>query len=315
MPGTLSISVVIPLFNEEKNFKELYQRLTNVMQSLHQRYELIFVDDGSKDSTFMQLSLTAQNDANVKYIRFSRNFGHQIAVTAGLDYASGDCTVIIDGDLQDPPELISALFQKYRDGYQVVYAKRKLRKGDSWFKKITAKLFYRLLSRLTDIDIPVDTGDFRIIDKKIVDVLKQMPEANKFLRGQIAWIGFESTSIEFDREPRKHGTTGYPLKKMIKFALDGITSFSDKPLKFATYMGFSISIISFVAILYAIYAKYFLKIVITGWTSIFISILFMGAIQLFTIGIIGEYIGRINTNVKNRPLYIINQLNTHKTTE
>jgi dolichol-phosphate mannosyltransferase len=254
-------------------------------------------------------------DNHVFYINFSRNFGHQIAVSAGLDYCSGSAVVIIDGDLQDPPEIISDLYARYKEGYEVVYAKREQREGESIFKRITAKIFYRLLKKLTSIDIPLDTGDFRLIDKKIVDYLKLMPEQNKFLRGQIAWLGFKQTQVVFNREKRKHGKSGYSLGKMLHFAIDGVTSFSDKPLLLVSKLGFTISFISFIVILYAIYSHFILNRTITGWTSLIISSMFIGGVQLISVGIIGEYISRINKNVQNRPLYIVEHTNAKKNTE
>jgi len=305
----IELSVIVPLFNEQEIIPELYHRLQTAVSSITPDYELIFINDGSKDVTLLRLFELSEHDKNIKYINFSRNFGHQIAVTAGLDSCKGKAVVIIDGDLQDPPELIPELYRKYKEGFEVVYAKRTKRKGETYFKLLTAKLFYRLLKRLTSVDIPMDVGDFRLIDRKIVDYLKLMPEQNKFLRGQIAWLGFRQTFVEFERDSRKAGKTGYPLGKMIKFALDGITGFSNSPLKLVTNLGMLISFVAFAIILYALYAHYFLHQTITGWTSLIISSMFIGGIQLLSIGIIGEYISRINTNVRNRPLYIIEKSN------
>lgn len=311
-PSQKKISIVAPIYNEAGNIKEFYNRVSTTLKSLTPHYEILFVNDGSKDESLKYIIEIAQKDNHVFFINFSRNFGHQIAVCAGLEHVSGDCTVIIDSDLQDPPELISALFEKYNEGYKVVYAQRRKRKGESLFKIWSAKLFYRIIRSLTTIDIPLDTGDFRLIDKKVVASLKKMPEKNKFLRGQISWIGFEQTSVLYDRDERKSGASGYPLKKMIRFALDGITSFSDVPLAFVTRLGFLILLISFLVILYAIYAYYILKVTITGWTSLIVSVMFMGGIQLFCIGIMGEYLSRMNKNSMNRPLYIIEKTNLPK---
>lgn len=309
------ISVIIPIYNEEQNIPELYNRLQKTLSQVSKNYELIFVNDGSKDNSLMELLKLAELDPRVLYINFSRNFGHQIAVTAGLDASKGKAVVIIDGDLQDPPELIVDLFKKYKEGYEVVYAKRKERKGESFFKKVTAKIFYRTLKRITAIDIPLDTGDFRLIDRKVVNYLNQMPEQNKFLRGQIAWLGFKQTEVLFNRDKRKYGKTGYSLGKMLRFAMDGITSFSDKPLQLVTKIGFTISFVSFIIILYAIYSHFVLDRTITGWTSLIISSMFIGGVQLISIGVIGEYISRINKNVLKRPLYIIEKTNcTNSTT-
>ncbi|MHC1704823.1 MAG: glycosyltransferase family 2 protein [Tenuifilaceae bacterium] len=305
----IELSVIVPVYNEQEIIPELNRRLQIAASSITSDYEIIFVNDGSKDATLLRLFELTDHDKKVKYINFSRNFGHQIAVTAGLDHCKGKVVVIIDGDLQDPPELIPELYRKHKEGYEVVYAKRTKRKGESLFKRITAKLFYRLLKRITSVDIPMDVGDFRLIDRKIVEYLKLMPEQNKFLRGQIAWLGFRQTYVEFERDSRRTGKTGYPLSKMIKFALDGITGFSNSPLRIVTNLGLFISFVAFIIILYALYSHYFLHQTITGWTSLIISSMFIGGIQLLSIGIIGEYISRINTNVRNRPLYIVEKTN------
>src|SRR5690554_2269571 len=309
----IDISVIIPIYNEQQIIDELYTRLQQTVSQISENYELIFVNDGSKDHSLLELLKLTEKDHRVFYINFSRNFGHQIAVTAGLDACNGNAVVIIDGDLQDPPELISELYAKHKEGYEVVYARRKERKGESFFKKITAKLFYRTLKKITSIDIPLDTGDFRLIDQKVVHYLRQMPEQNKFLRGQIAWLGFKQTSVMFDRDKRKHGKTGYPFSKMLKFAMDGITSFSDKPLQLVTKLGFTISLVSFVIILYAVYSHFIINRTISGWTSLIISTMFIGGVQLISIGIIGEYISRINKNVIKRPMYIVEKSNIDKT--
>jgi glycosyltransferase involved in cell wall biosynthesis len=232
-----------------------------------------------------------------------------VAVTAGLDNCSGQAVVIIDADLQDPPEVISDLYRKWKEGFEVVYARRKTREGENFFKKFTAKTFYRLLKKITSINIPVDTGDFRLIDRKIIEVLKRMPEQQKFLRGQISWIGFRQTYVEYDRDPRYAGKTGYTFKKMTRLALDGITSYSNLPLKFATIAGFIMSGIAFLMILYALYARFVSKNFVPGWTSIMLAVLFIGGVQLICIGIIGEYISRLSSNVRNRPLYIVSESN------
>jgi glycosyltransferase involved in cell wall biosynthesis len=305
----MEISVIIPIYNESSNIHTLYERLTKVVAAIHQEYELIFINDGSADNSLELIKKLAEEDTHIKYINFSRNFGHQIAVTAGLDHACGNAVVIIDADLQDPPELIAEMYKKMGEGYEVVYAKRRSRKGESFLKKYTAKMFYRVLGSITSISIPVDTGDFRIMDKKIVEVLKQMPEQQKFLRGQISWIGFNQTYIEYDRQERMSGETGYTYKKMVRLALDGITSFSNAPLTFATVSGFLVSGIAFVIMLYALFSKFVLKDYIAGWTSLMLSVMFIGGIQLLSIGIIGEYISRMNTNIRNRPLYIVKEKN------
>lgn len=305
----IEISVIVPIYNEEQIIPELYDRLKDSVSKLTQDYEFIFVNDGSKDNSLIELIKITEIDKRVFYLSFGRNFGHQIAVSAGLDSCRGKAVVIIDGDLQDPPELIPQLYNKFIEGFDVVYAKRTERKGDSFFKKTTAKLFYRILKKLTSINIPMDAGDFRLIDKKVVACLKQMPEQNKFLRGQIAWLGLKQAEVLFSRDRRKFGKTGYSLNKMLHFALDGITSFSDKPLLFVTKLGFSVSCVSFLIILYAVFSHFILDRTITGWTSIIISSMFIGGVQLISIGIIGEYINRINKNILNRPLYIIESTN------
>ncbi len=305
----MDISIIIPVYNEEKNIQHLYYRLTQVMENLNVTYELIFVNDGSNDASIGLIKVLAKKNKEVKYIDFSRNFGHQIAVTAGLDKTIGDAVVIIDADLQDPPELINEMYQKRKEGFEVIYAKRKKRKGESFLKLWTAKIFYRLLSKLTSISIPVDTGDFRMIDKKIVEVLREMPEKNKYLRGQISWVGFNQTFVEYNREERQAGTTGYTYRKMLNFALDGITSFSDVPLKVVTYFGFMVSIIAFLVSVYALIVKLVWNDSVAGWSSLMIAILFIGGIQMIAVGIIGEYLSRMNHNIRNRPLYIIKDSN------
>jgi len=305
----MDISVIIPVYNEEKNIQNLYDRLSQVMQNLGVTYELIFVNDGSNDASIGLIKVLSKKYSTVKYIDFSRNFGHQIAVTAGLDKTIGDAVVIIDADLQDPPELIAEMYQKRKEGFEVIYAKRKNRKGESFLKLWTARVFYRLLAKMTSISIPVDTGDFRMIDKKIVEVLREMPEKNKYLRGQISWVGFNQTFVEYDRQERQAGATGYTYRKMLHFALDGITAFSDVPLKIVTYFGFMVSVIAFLVAIYALLAKFVWENSVPGWTSLMIAILFIGGIQMIAIGIIGEYLSRMNHNIRNRPLYIIRESN------
>jgi len=310
--NSIELSIIIPIFNEEKIIHELYTRLKQAANQISENHELLFINDGSRDLSLLELIALTKLDQKVKFINFSRNFGHQIAVTAGIDNCKGNAVVIIDGDLQDPPELIPELYNKYKEGFDVVYARRNQRKGESIFKKVTAKLFYRIIRKITSINIPVDTGDFRIIDKKVIHYLRMMPEQNKFLRGQIAWLGFKSSEVLFDRDERKHGKTGYTFSKMLKFAMDGITSFSDKPLQLVTTLGLTFSFFSFLIILYAIYSHFILDRTITGWTSLIISSTFIGGIQLLSVGVIGEYISRINRNVLKRPLYIIEQSNLNE---
>jgi polyisoprenyl-phosphate glycosyltransferase len=305
----IELSVIIPVFNEEKNIPLLYDRLVGVVSSMNVSYELLFINDGSKDKTLQQVKVLISKNSAVKYIDFSRNFGHQVAVTAGLNLCKGKRVVIIDADLQDPPELILQMDSKMDEGFEVVFAKRKKREGESLFKLATAKIFYRLLSKVTAIDIPLDTGDFRMLDRKVVDTLNQMPEHHKFIRGMVAWIGFNQTFVEYDRDKRYAGKTGYTFRKMLRFAVDGITGFSNLPLKLATYVGFVFSGISFLMILWALYSKFFSEKYVQGWASLMISILFIGGIQLICLGLIGEYLIRMDANIRQRPLYIINDTN------
>ena len=305
----MDISVVIPIYNEELNIDALYERLRGVLDGMTASYELIFVNDGSRDQSLQLLLALAARDPRVGYIDLSRNFGHQIAVTAGLDVAHGEVVAIIDADLQDPPELIEAMYAKMREGYEVVYAKRRSRQGESAAKKLTARLFYRLLASITHISIPVDTGDFRLISRKVVEGLRRMPEQNKFLRGQISWIGYRQTFVEYDRAERAGGETGYTYRKMIRLALDGITAFSDAPLKAATITGFVVSGIAFVVGLYTLYSRFVSHDYQPGWASLMISILFLGGVQLISVGIIGEYIARLSANVRQRPLYLVANTN------
>ncbi|MEG2666274.1 MAG: glycosyltransferase family 2 protein [Bacteroidales bacterium] len=306
---TIEISLVIPIFNEEENIGELYRRLKLVLDTLTPSYEILFINDGSKDSSLTQLIHLAQTDSRIVYLNFSRNFGHQVAVMAGLDYSKGEVVIIMDADLQDPPELISELYSKYQEGYQVVYGQRAKREGETLFKKLSAKCFYRILKKMTALDIPLDTGDFRLISRRIVDLLKEMPEKNKFLRGQIAWLGFRQTGVSYIRQERLHGQSAYPLNKMLHLAMDGITSFSDKPLAWVTFLGISMSSLTFLIILYALYSHFILEQTMSGWTSLIISVMFLGGIQLISIGIIGQYISRITKDVRQRPLYIVESTN------
>ncbi|WP_141500332.1 glycosyltransferase family 2 protein [Paenibacillus luteus] len=301
-------SVIVPMYNEEEVIEHTYERLKLVMDSADEPYELIFVNDGSKDRTVELISMICDFDPNVRLVNFSRNFGHQIAISAGMDYAKGDAIVVIDADLQDPPEVILDMIAKWKEGYEVVYGKRLKRKGETVFKKLTAKLFYRTLRSLTNVDIPVDTGDFRLIDRKVCDVLRGLKEKNRFVRGLVSWIGFRQTMVEYEREERFAGETKYPLKKMIAFAIDGITSFSYKPLKIATYIGFTLSMTSFLYLLVVIFQKLFTGSTIAGWASIVAMNLLFNGIILILLGIIGEYIGRIYDESKNRPLYIVREV-------
>jgi dolichol-phosphate mannosyltransferase len=300
------ISIVVPIYYEEENIFPLYERLLSVVKKdMGLSYEIIFVNDGSEDNSVKNIKELINKDDNIKLLDFSRNFGHQVAVTAGVENTIGDTVVIIDADLQDPPELIKDMYEKYKEGYDVVYAKRESRSGESIFKKHTAKLFYRILDYISDIDIPLDTGDYRLMSSRVVDKINSMPEKNRFIRGLVTWVGYKQTYVEYNRDKRHAGETGYSLSKMIKFSLDGITSFSTFPLKIATILGLFISGASFIYILRIIYMKYFTDQTIVGWSSIMVSNLFLGGIILLTLGILGEYIGRIYTELKNRPQYIV----------
>ncbi len=301
-------SIIVPMYNEEEVLTETCRRLRQVMEASGETYEIVFINDGSRDKTAEMLHAVCLEDSRVKLIDFSRNFGHQTAITAGMDFAGGRCMVIIDGDLQDPPELIPDMIAKWRAGFDIVYGKRTSREGDSFFKKTTAMAFYRLLRAVTDVDIPVDTGDFRLIDRSVADALKQLPERNRYVRGLMSWVGFKQTALEFERSERFAGTTKYPLKKMLKLAMDGIMSFSFKPLKIATWLGSFISAASFIYLI-TVLLQHLIRPETTqpGWASLIAAILFFNGITLLILGIIGEYIGRIYDEVKNRPLYIVRE--------
>lgn len=303
------ISIVIPVYCEEQVIQECYNRIKTVFLKLDSYdYEIIFVDDGSIDDTLNKLQSFAYNDNNVKVISFSRNFGHQAAVTAGIKYVTGDATLIIDSDLQDPPEVIPDMLKLWEDGNEVIYGKRKTRKKESVFKLVTAKMFYNTLNVLSDIEIPKDTGDFRLVDKKVIDVINELPEHNKFLRGLFSWAGFKQKAYMYNREERFAGKTKYPFKKMLKLAFDGIVSFSTKPLKIVGALGIFSIIVSFLLLIYAI-LSYMFKFgnLTAGWTSIMVAITFFAGVQLLSIWIISEYIARIYDESKNRPEYIINK--------
>jgi glycosyltransferase involved in cell wall biosynthesis len=297
-------SIVAPVFNEEAGLREFYRRTSAVMNTLDGAVELVLVFDGSRDrSPDIGRELRAQ-DPRIKIISFSRNFGHQVAITAGIDYAEGDAVVIIDSDLQDPPEVIPELVAKWKQGYQVVYAQRKRRKGETFFKLFTASLFYRVIRRLASIDIPADAGDFRLIDRQVVLAMRKMREHHRFMRGLSVWVGFKQTGIQYERQERFAGTTQYPLNKMIRFAADAITGFSYVPLQLATTVGFWVSGIALLAIPIVAILRVFGSNFFYGEATILIAALFLGGVQLIFLGILGEYLGRIYDEVKNRPLYI-----------
>ncbi len=306
--GKIKYSIVVPAYNEELVIDESYKRLKKVMDGLNDPYELIFINDGSRDKTAELINAICAADSNVKFIDFSRNFGHQTAITAGMDYSAGEAVIVIDADLQDPPEVMPALIDKWKEGYEVVYGKRIKREGDTFFKKLTAKIFYRTLRKMTEVDIPVDTGDFRLIDRKVCEALKKVNERNRYVRGIISWLGFRQAGVEFSRDKRFAGETKYPLRKMIKFAADAITSFSYKPLKLASYAGFLISLTSFAYLIIVLCQRLFTAQTVAGWASIVAVNLFFNGIILIILGIIGEYIGRIYDEAKGRPLYVVRQL-------
>lgn len=301
------ISIVVPMYYEEEVAKECYSRLKGILEKIENyNYEIIFINDGSKDKTLPILMEIAEKDKNVKIISFARNFGHQCAVTAGLQYVTGDAIVIIDADLQDPPELIPDMLKLWEDGNDVIYGKRKSREGESKFKLLTASMFYKTLNALSDVEIPKDTGDFRLVDRKVVDVINSLPEHNKFLRGLFSWVGFKQTPFEYERKERFAGKTKYPLKKMLKLAKDGIFSFSTKPLKIVGAMGIISIIISILILIYAILSYAFNWNNLTaGWTSLMVTMTFLGGMILVSLWMIGEYIGRIYDETKRRPQYII----------
>ncbi|MFU8827360.1 MAG: glycosyltransferase family 2 protein [Brevefilum sp.] len=298
-------TVVAPIYNELENIPELYQRVRDVMERTGEPWELILVDDGSTDGSTAVIRNLAENDSRVQPVIFARNFGHQIAVTAGVDYSRGDAVIIIDADLQDPPEVILELIAKWREGYEVVYAVREEREGESWFKRTTASLFYRLIYRITDVKIPLDTGDFRLMDHKVVQVMQQMREKHRFLRGMSAWVGFKQVGVTYKRKPRYAGETKYPFSKMFKLALNAITSFSYFPLQMATFIGFVAAGISVIAIPVVAILRLITGTALLGQATTLVIVLFLGGVQLISLGIIGEYIGRIYDEAKNRPLYIV----------
>ena len=304
------LSIVVPLYNEEGNVAPLVERILAVVGRLEgaPSYEIILVNDGSTDRTLERIRDELARREHIVMVNLSRNFGHQLAASAGMDIAAGDAVILMDGDLQDPPELIAEFVAKWREGYDVVYAVRRTRKGESPFKLFTARLFYRIIKRLTKVSIPVDTGDFRLMSRRVVDALKRSPERHRFLRGMVSWVGYNQVGITYDRDERHSGSTKYPLTKMFRFAIDGITSFSDVPLRFASYLGFISSAVAFVYALIVIAYKLFSLHppgYTPGWASTIVAVLFLGGVQLISLGILGEYIGRIYDEVKGRPLYLI----------
>ena len=303
-----TFSIIAPVHNEEPVLEELHRRIAAVMEQTGEPWELVLVDDGSTDKSAELIAQLHQQDKRVKGLSLSRNYQFQIAVTAGLDHCRGDAVILIDADLQDPPELILEMIAKWREGYDVVYGVRQDREGETWFKKATAKAFYRLINSITHIDIPVDTGDFRLMDRRVVEAISRMPERNRFLRGMVSWVGFKQTGVYYKREPRYAGATKFTVRKMTRFAMDAITGFSYAPLQLATWMGFFVAILSVLAIVVVILLRLFgPSDPLLGQATTLVTVLFLGSVQLISLGIIGEYLGRIYDEVKGRPLYLIDQ--------
>ncbi|EMJ97150.1 glycosyltransferase family 2 protein [Leptospira sp. WS58.C1] len=309
------LSLVIPVYNEEKTIPELVKRLRVLLGILKEKHrfgkedaEILFVNDGSRDDTFDVLKKFCESEPGFFLLNLSRNYGHQLAITAGIDTARGETVAVMDGDLQDPPEFVAELYAKMSEGYDVVYARRKKREGESFFKLVTAHVFYRILKKITRFDIPIDTGDFRIMSRRVTDVLVSMREQHRYIRGLIAWIGFKQTGLEYDRDERFDGETKFSVSKMLKFALDGITSFSSAPLKLSSYLGFASAFFGALYTVYILYLKLFTDNTIQGWTSVMIVVLVLGGIQLIALGMIGEYLSRVNDQSKNRPLYVIEKI-------
>jgi glycosyltransferase involved in cell wall biosynthesis len=308
MPETnypVQISLVIPLYNEEENLDYLFSRIFAVLEKLNTTHEIICVNDGSRDKTLLGLIQYHQKYPQIKVVNLSRNFGKDIALTAGIDYTSGQAVIPIDADLQDPPELILELVEKWREGYDVVCATRRVRLGETWLKRFTAHSFYKFINKISDFSIPHNTGDFRLLDRQVVEALKRMPERRRFMKGLFAWVGFKQTSVMFDREPRYQGDTKWNYWKLWNFALDGITSFSFFPLKIWSYLGFCISIIALLYALYLTLRTLIFGIDLPGYASIMVAILLLGGIQILTLGILGEYLGRVYEEVKGRPIYLV----------
>lgn len=306
--SNVKYSFVLPIFHEEETIPLLFTRMNGILSQLDGPAEVICVNDGSRDQSGPLLNAIAEKDARYKIIHFSRNFGHQIAITAGMDFASGAATIVMDADLQDPPEVVLDMVAKWKEGFEVVYALRISREGETWFKKLTAALYYRILKKLTSIDMPADVGDFRLIDRKALLAFRQLRETNRYVRGMFSWLGFKQTGVTYIRQARQAGYTKYPLAKMLKLARDGIIGFSATPLRFALNVGFFIAAVSFLAGLWALFLKVSGYYTVDGWTSLTMVVSFIGGVQLMVIGILGEYVGRIHDEVKNRPLYLVRDM-------
>ena len=298
------LSVVVPVYDEEASLQALHERVSAVLERAGEPFELVLVDDGSRDGSWKKMRELAAADPRVVLVRLSRNFGHQIAVTAGVDAARGEAVVLMDADLQDPPEVIPQMVARWRQGYDVVYGRRTRRHGEGLLKRASAALFYRFIRRLTAVDIPADTGDFRLMSRQVVDVLRSLRERNRFVRGLVAWIGYRQVAVDYERAERAAGVTKYPIGKMMRFAADAVVSFSHAPLRLATGMGLAASTLAFCYAVYAVLAAVFRWDVVHGWASLMVAVLFLGGVQLLCVGIIGEYVGRIHDEVKQRPLYV-----------
>lgn len=303
--GRPELSLIIPIFNEESVIPELDRRLRAFVDSLGIATEIVFVNDGSKDRSLELLKGLAEGSSLYRVINLSRNFGHQMAITAGVDRAEGEAIVVMDADLQDPPEVVLAMVEKWREGYDVVYGKRRTRAGETWFKKITAKWFYKIFAAMVPIDVPLDTGDFRLMSRRVAMALSSLRESHRFVRGLVAWLGYRQIAIHYDREERFAGETKYPLRKMLRFALDGITSFSVLPLRFAMWLAVLVGIFSIFVAIWAVVAKFVFHDTVQGWTGMVVLVSILTSVQLFTVGVLGEYVGRIYEQVKGRPLYLI----------
>lgn len=302
-----TLSLVLPIFNEEEVLPELRVRLAEFLKAIDLDVEIVFVDDGSKDQSLKALREMAAEEPRYRVLSFSRNFGHQVAITAGIDYARGEAVVVMDADLQDPPEVVLEMVAKWREGYDVVYAKRRSRAGETWFKLVTARWFYRMFAAMIPIEVPLDTGDFRLMSRRVVVALRELREVHRFVRGMVSWVGFKQTAVLYDRAGRFAGETKYPLKKMLKFAIDGITSFSILPLRLATYAGGLIALGAVGVAIWAIVAHYVFQATVPGWTAVTVLVSLLAAVQLLMVGILGEYVGRIYEQVKQRPLYVLRE--------
>jgi|HubBroStandDraft_1064217.scaffolds.fasta_scaffold03588_8 polyisoprenyl-phosphate glycosyltransferase len=302
-----TVTLVLPIHDEEEVIPELHRRLQDFVHQVGVSVEVIFVDDGSSDRSLQLLRELSSHEPRYRILSLSRNFGHQVAITAGLDHSTGDAVVVMDADLQDPPEVVKEMLEKWREGFDVVYAIRRKRQDETWFKLVTARVFYRLFAAMIPIDVPLDAGDFRLMSRRVVVALGALRETHRFVRGMVAWVGFRQAKVLYDRPGRFAGQTKYPLRKMARFAVDGITSFSILPLRFSTYLGIVMSLISLAVTAWALVSKYVFQRTVTGWTAIVVIIALFASVQFFMIGILGEYVGRIFEEIKGRPLYVVRE--------